>query len=236
MRIAAEAAVAAAKLAPITHAVANSRRMHRIVPEGRFVPYSREMSDQRTVRVTTCRDSAEVAVIRSVLEAHGIRPIIPGEVVSAMGPHLTAFSIPVFVLEDDVAEAEKLIAEIRASTPVGEGDDDELEDAADDDENTLARPEADVAVRVDRRVHMGVTVILALVLTFGTGHMSTAAWKRGIALAALEIIGIRHMVAGNRWGVAIVAAAVLVDLVGSVLRVRARGAPAKLPTATLQRR
>jgi hypothetical protein len=198
------------------------------------VPYSGEMSDQRTVRVATCRDSAEVAVIRSVLEAHGIHPIIPGEVVSSIGPHLTAFAVPVFVHEDDVEEAEVLIAELRASTPNLDEHGELIYREDEDDDTELAR--SDVAVVVDRRVRMGATVLLALVLTFGTGHMSTGAWKRGFALAALELVGIRHAAAGNKLGVAVIAFAVLVDLVGSVLRVRARGAPAKLPTATLARR
>lgn len=195
------------------------------------------MSDQRTVRVATCRDSAEVAVIRSVLEAHGIHPIIPGEVVSSLGAAVVGFSMPVFVDADDAEEAEKLIAELRDATPIvdeDEADDDDDDDDENDGGGSLAR--SDVAVKVDRRLRMGATVLLALVLTFGTGHMSTGAWKRGIALAAVEIVGIRHAAAGSRWGIALVALAVLVDLVGSIVRVRARGAPVELPVATLVRR
>jgi hypothetical protein len=192
------------------------------------VPYSGEMSDQRTVRVATCSGSAEVTVIRSVLEAHGIHPIIPGEVVGSLAPHLTAFSIPIFVDAEDAEEAEKLIAEVRSSEPL----DDEQDE--DDDEDDAAESK-DVALVVDRRVRLGVTVLLSLVITFGTGHMSTGAWKRGLALAAVEIVGARHAAAGSRWGVALVAAAVLFDLVGSVIRVRARSGRAALPRATLKR-
>lgn len=173
-------------------------------------------------------------MIRSVLEAHGIHPIIPGEVVSSLGPHLTGFAVPVFVHEDDAEEAEALIAELRASTPeLDEHGDLVVRKDDDDDETDLSR--SDVAVTVDRRTRTGVTVLLALVLGFGTGHMSTGAWKRGMALAALEIVGIRHVAAGNRWGVALVAIAIVYDLVGSVLRVRARSANAPLPTARLKR-
>ncbi|HUQ05236.1 MAG TPA: DUF2007 domain-containing protein [Kofleriaceae bacterium] len=192
------------------------------------------MSDQRTVRIATCRDSAEVAVLRSVLEAHGIHPIIPGEVVGSMAPHLTAFAIPVFVHVDDVVEAQRLIADIRASSPVKEDDADNADEDGDDVESLAA---SNVAVRIQRRARTGVTVMLALFLGFGTGHMSTGAWKRGIALAAVEIVGIRHLAAGSRWGLALVALAILCDLVGSIMRVRVRahGAPAKLPIATLKR-
>lgn len=192
------------------------------------MPYSGEMSDQRTVRVATCHDPAEATVIRSVLAAHGIDAIIPGEGAPSVGTAAVGFRTHVFVDSEDVEEANALIARIREGGPdAAEDDEDE-----DDDEDDAALARNDVALIVERRKRLGATVLLALVLTFGTGHMSTGAWKRGIALAALEIVGMRYAAAGNRWGVALIAAAVLVDLVGSVVRVRARGAPAKLPTAT----
>jgi hypothetical protein len=189
------------------------------------------MSDQRTVRVATCHDPAEATVIRSVLAAHGIDAIIPGEGAHSVGTAAVGFRTHVFVDAEDVEEATALITEIREGGAEGATDE---EDDDEDDAVGLARN--DVAVTVDRRKRMGATVLLALVITFGTGHMSTGAWKRGIALAAVEIAGLRYAAAGQRWGVALIAAAVLVDLVGSVFRVRAHGAPAKLPTAMVARR
>jgi hypothetical protein len=135
----------------------------------------------------------------------------------------------VFVDSEDAEEAAALIAELRDASPA-EGAEDEDEDG---DEASLGGggAPADVAVVVDRRKRMGATVLLALVITFGTGHLSTGAWRRGVALAAVEIVGMRYATAGNRWGVALIALAVFADLLGAVIRVRQRGAPAKLPTA-----
>lgn len=190
------------------------------------------MSDQRTVRVATCHDPAEATVIRSVLEAHGIDAIIPGEQSASLGTAVVGFRTHVFVDAGDAETASELIAQLRDGG--GQMDSQDEDEGEGDDEASLAT--TDVAVTVDRRVRMGATVLLALVITFGTAHMSTGAWKRGVALAAIELVGILRVAAGDRWGAGLVAAAILADLVGAVLRVHARGAPAKLPTATLRPR
>ncbi len=187
------------------------------------------MSDQRTVRVATCHDPAEATVIRSVLEAHGIDAIIPGEQSASLGTAVVGFRTHVFVDAGDAETATELIAQLRDGG--GQMDSEDEDEDERDDEGALAT--TDVAVTVDRRVRMGATVLLALVITFGTAHMSTGAWKRGVAFAAIELVGILRVAAGDRWGAGLVAAAILADLVGAVLRVHARGAPAKLPTATL---
>lgn len=205
------------------------------------MPYIGEMSDQRTVRVATCHDQAESALIRAVLSAHGIEVIIPGDAVPTMGLGGVAFRTAVFVREDQAEEATALITEMREGTPVEggteDGDDGDAVDGDDDvesvDEHGLATP--DVRVVVQRRARMGVTMLLALVITFGTGHMSTGAWKRGVVLAAVEIIGIQHLAAGHRWGVVLVVLAVVADLFGALLRIRTLGGPAKLPTAVVRR-
>lgn len=193
--------------------------------------YPDEMSDQRTVRVATCHDPAEATVIRSVLEAHGIDAIIPGEQSASLGTAVVGFRTHVFVDSADAEAASELIAGMREG---GAEPDADAEDDRDEDDDALVQ--SDVAVVVDRRVRLGATVLLALVVSFGTAHMSTGAWKRGVALAALELVGILRVAAGNKAGAALVALAVLADLVGAVMRVRARGAPAPLPTATLKRR
>src|SRR5207253_905662 len=89
-----------------------------IVPEGRFVPYIGEMSDQRTVRVATCNDQAESALIRAVLSAHGIEAIIPGDAVPHMGLGGVAFQSVVFVREDQAEDAAALIADMREGRAV----------------------------------------------------------------------------------------------------------------------
>jgi hypothetical protein len=194
------------------------------------------MSDQRTVRVATCHDPAEAMMIRSVLEAHGIDAMIPGEGAPSVATAAVGFRTHVFVDREDAEEAAALINELReGGTHEADGadsaDDDDGEDG--DDEHALAT--SDVAVAVDRRKRLGATVLLALVISFGTAHMSTGAWKRGFALAALEIVGVRHLAAGHRWALALVLGAVLVDLVGAIIRVRKRVAPSNLPTARVRR-
>jgi hypothetical protein len=198
------------------------------------------MSDQRTVRVATCYDQAESALIRAVLSAHGIVAIIPGDGVPHMGLGGVAFHTAVFVREDQADQATALITEMRegrSDEDAGEDDAaddaDNADDADDADEQSLAT--SDVAVVVKRRARMVVTLMLALMLTFGTGHMSTGAWKRGIALGAVEAVGIQHLAAGHRWGIVLVLGAVLVDLVGALARVRKLGAPSTLPTARVRR-
>ena len=141
------------------------------------------MSDQRTVRVATCHDPAEATVIRSVLEAHGIDAIIPGEQSASLGTAVVGFRTHVFVDAGDAETATELIAQLRDGG--GQMDSEDEDEDERDDEGALAT--TDVAVTVDRRVRMGATVLLALVITFGTAHMSTGAWKRGVAFAAIEL-------------------------------------------------
>jgi hypothetical protein len=200
------------------------------------------MSDQRTVRVATCHDPAEAMMIRSVLDAHGIDAMIPGEGAPSVATAAVGFRTHVFVDREDAETAAALIAELREGGAQivheeGEGDEGAGDDAEDGEDGDADRALAtsDVAVAVDRRKRLGATVLLALVISFGTAHMSTGAWKRGFALAAVEIVGIRHLAVGHRWGIALVLGAVLVDLVGAIVRVRKRGAPSNLPTARLRR-
>ncbi len=193
------------------------------------MPYSGEVSDQRTVRVATCHDPAEATVIRAVLSAHGIEAMIPGEGAHSVGTAAVGFVTHVFVDAGDAEDAAALIAGMRDDTPAGDAD------AGADDDDGPWDGTVDVAVVVDRRKRLGAAVLLSLAPTFGTGHMSTGAWKRGIGLAAVEFVGIRHAVAGNKLGLVLVVAAVLVDLIGAVVRVRRRGAPASLPAARLRR-
>jgi hypothetical protein len=78
------------------------------------MPYSGEMSDQRTVRVATCHDPAEATIIRMVLLAHGIEAIIPGEgTASLVGITAAGFRAYVYVAADHAAEALALITDMR---------------------------------------------------------------------------------------------------------------------------
>jgi hypothetical protein len=89
-----------------------------------------------------------------------------------------------------------------------------------------------VRLRVERRRRTGSVLLLGCFLTFGTAHMFTRAWGRGILLACLELAGLRCAWAHRDLGAALVAAAVLGDVIGALWRVRT--APrSTLPTARL---
>jgi hypothetical protein len=137
------------------------------------------------------------------------------------------FITHVFVQAEDAEEAAALIAQMRAAPVVGE---DEGEEDADDG----AAASADLSLTLDRRKKVGGVVLIGVMIQFGTGHISTGAWGRGIALALLEIAGIIVLSEGDRIGIAMVVAAVVCDVVGGVMRARRLGAPSRLPVAQLR--
>jgi hypothetical protein len=128
----------------------------------------------------------------------------------------------------------------------GDDDDDDAEDADDPDSDLrgrrtaspttvslVAAPGESLRIRVDRRRRTAVVLLLACCITFGTAHMFTRAWMRGLLLAAFEAFGLRCVVLGDPIGGVIVATAVLFDLFGALWRVRT--APAtRLPIARLR--
>ncbi len=78
-------------------------------------------------------------------------------------------------------------------------------------------------------------LLLGCCITFGTAHMFTRAWLRGIALGAVELVGILHVASGHRSGTIAIVGAVAADVIGAVWRVWA--APTRaLPEARLYRR
>jgi hypothetical protein len=187
------------------------------------------VTQSKTVQVATCHDPGEATLIRTVLSAHGIAAIIP-EGASSAGVMAVGFRTHVFVDADDAEEATALIAEMRAAPSADEPDeaDDEPDERA-----PAGQPELNVAI--DRRKRVGALVLVAVGLQFGTAHLFSGAWKRGLALAALEIYGIRTLWHGHRWGAAVVVAAVLMDLVGSIVRAYQRASPSsRLPVARLK--
>jgi hypothetical protein len=89
--------------------------------------------------------------------------------------------------------------------------------------------------QLDRRRRTGLALLLGCCITFGTAHMSTGAWSRGIALAALELVGILRIGAGDAVGCLAIAAAVAFDLLGALWRIWSASSTA-LPVARLRDR
>lgn len=172
--------------------------------------------ESRTVSVATCHSPAEAMMIQSVLSAHGIGAVIPGAGAASFTAAATAFSSRVLVDEHDVEEAMALIAELRREPAEGEpGHADHDEGAEDTDERALESAFAADEARALRRRMITSSLCLSLIITLGSGHLLQRAWGRAMLLLGLEVIGLRYLFAGHRFGAALFVAAIVLDAVGS---------------------
>lgn len=198
------------------------------------------------VRVATCHDPAEAALVRSMLSAHGVEVVIAGEHHAGMLGMLggTAIQMDVWVDAEDADQAAALIRELRdgAATPLA---DDELPDedteTSEITEVDEPRPGAslsgapvhtahDTEREIALRRGIGVSLLLACCITFGTAHMYTRAWLRGIALAAVELVSFAQLATNPPLGAALFFGAIATDATGAIIRVR-RAQRAALPAA-----
>ncbi len=202
------------------------------------------MTADRRVRIATCRDNAEAAVIRAVLTGHDIVVHISGEHHAAMvGMGAAAIALDVWVDRDDAEDAAALIAELREGGAAALADDeipaDDTAERADEVSpgGALVRAPVDTLARVGRNKRLVGAALIGLMLQHGTAHLSTRAWKRGIALAAVQILGWRHFAAGNVViASALIAGAVVTDIVGALWEiVRTSAVAADLPPARVSR-
>jgi hypothetical protein len=211
------------------------------------------VSESSRVRIATCRDHAEAAVITSALRSHGIHVFVNGEASATMFSWAAAaIALDVWVDRDEADEALALIRELREGGEAQLADDvqpaddtgapvDELEAAeaaAEAEERALAAGEPDTLTRLGKRKRTALALAVGLFIGHGTAHMSARAWKRGLVLAAVQVLGWRTLFTGNpQAGAAIVVATIAMDLVGALLHI-AQTAPDEppLPTATLRPR
>jgi len=178
--------------------------------------------------------------------AHGIPAVVGAENHAGMLGGLGGgfLSLDIWVDGADHDEAVALLRDLRereggASDDDYDGDDDDdafdgdsdaardAIDAAQDAAGTFgARPEHgpsatdSIQLRTERRRRTGIVLLLGCLLTFGTAHMFTRAWARGITLAGLEILGFMYIGERGDLGGALVAGAILGDLIGALWRVR----------------
>src|SRR5580765_1989056 len=146
--------------------------------------------------------------------ARGIAVVIAAEHhASLLGAIGSGFlSLDIWVAAEDAEDAAALLRDLRES------------DAGD----AAGAPDGDhfdVQAYTERRRRTGLAILLACFVTFGTGHMVTGAWLRGVLLAAIETLGIRLLVHGNRIGSALIVATVAADLIGALWRLRAASPP-----------
>lgn len=199
------------------------------------------------VRIGTCANPADAALIRSVFAARGVGVVIGAEHhASLLGPIGGSFlSLDIWVARDEAEEAAALLRDLREGGPGEDEAGGALDEAAeagaepaspdepgepDDDDGEL---DHERKVRTEQRRRAGLAILLGCFVTFGTAHMATGAWARGLVLAAIEVIGIRYLVLGDHSGTAIILAAVTADLIGAMWRLRRQRT---LPAARVHRR
>lgn len=200
------------------------------------------MTEDRRIRIGQCHDAAEAAVVRAALSAHGIDAFIAGEHRALVaGLAMDVIALDVWVDRDDAEEAAALIRELREGGAAALAED---EIPADDtaprqDEvapgGAVVRSGDDTLTRLGRTRRTVAAVVVGLFLQHGTAHLSTRAWKRGIALGAVQIVGWMHLAAGNLvQGSIMVIGAVATDVVGALVEIARTSRPpasAALPAA-----
>jgi len=194
------------------------------------------------VRIGICTGPSDAAVVRAMLSAHGIESVVGGEhhanLLGGLGGALIALDITVAAEDGD--EAFALLTEFR-NGEVGVGDapeEGDEPDAADDDVDQTDHPEPqpdDSApdLRFDQRKRIGVALLLAACVTFGTAHMFVRAWGMGVLLAAIEIAALGLVINQHRAGGFVILGCVLFDAIGAVWRIRA-AARTNLPVARVR--
>ena len=194
------------------------------------------------VRIGTCSGPADAALVRAAFEAHDIPVLINAEQHASMLGGLGGAFVPLHILvaEEDAEEAAALLRDLREHDHEADRDHDPYHepgpgepDPADFDDADASASASGVEVRVDRRRRTGVVLLLGLCVTFGTAHMYTGAWLRGLCLAGIEAIAFRYVVVGSKLGTPLLLAAIATDVVGALLRVRA--VRSRIPEARVKR-
>lgn len=200
------------------------------------------------VRIGTCSGPADAALVRSLFDAHGVPVVVGAEnhtgVLGGLGGSF--LSLDIWVDEQDSEDAVALLRDLRERDASGDQADYDADHDADYDDvdgeapagvsgtNDDARDASGTSVqlRTDRRRRTAFVLLLGCCVTFGTAHMFLRSWMRGLALAALEIVGIRKLWDGHEIGIAVVVAASLADVIGALWNVWTVSKP-DLPAARL---
>lgn len=191
------------------------------------------------VRIGTCADPTDAALIRSMFAARGIAVVTgAGHHASPLGAIGGSFlSLDIWVAPEDAEEAVELLRDLRggraasedeAAPPEGDGSAAPEEEEEEDDDAL----EHERRIRSEQRSRAGLAILLGCFVTFGTAHMVAGAWARALVLATTEAVGIRYLMVGEKFGTAIILAAVIADLTGALWRLRGQR---NLPVARVHR-
>ncbi len=177
------------------------------------------------VRIGRCANPAEATLLRSFFDAHGIAVVINGEQHAGMlgGLGGSFISLDIQVAAEDGERASELLAEFQRTNEA------EVVEDEDDDE-----PD-DLSFRLERRKRIGIAIMLAVFVSFGTAHLSAGAYKRAFALALLEILAIRELVVHGPWpGAAMLVGGILYDVIGAIHTIQKNFAQ-RIPHATIRK-
>lgn len=201
------------------------------------------------VRIGTAANPADAALIRSVFEAHEIHVAIGAEEHASMLGGLGGAFVPLHVTVDeaDAEEAVALLHDIREgdhATVEGDTGDDPDDDVDGTEDQWKREPpealavtdgEESIEVRIARRRRTMVALLLAFCISFGTAHMFTRAWLRGMILAGVEALGFAYLAVNPALGGCMVGGAIFADAVGSIWRISQGTALPRLPAARVVR-
>ena len=196
------------------------------------------------VRIGTCSGPADAALIRSAFDAHGIPIAINAEMHASVLGGLGGAFVPLHITVDeaDAEEAAALLADLRAQDREVEVDDRAEGEPGEAEEGAPAPVDAaeensgrvdNVPRRVDRRRRTSSVRLLGVFLPFGTAHMSTGAWFRGMVLAGVELFSFKLIYYGVDYGLLVFFGAVATDVIGAMWRVRRQ--TTQLPIARVHR-
>jgi hypothetical protein len=197
------------------------------------------------VRIGTCSGPADAAFVRSAFDAHDIPIVINAEQHASVLGGLGGAFVPLHIYVDDqyAEDAAALLADLRGHgerdpEQAGEDEEDAAEEAG-EQAGGEAEGSTPVDLQVERRRRTAIALLLGCCLTFGTAHMSTGAWLRGMALLGLEVLAFRYMVHGNMdLGTVLLVACVATDVIGAIWRARTmtpQPRKARLPVARTRR-
>lgn len=176
------------------------------------------------VRIGTCHDPADASVVRSMLAAHDIESVVSGEqhanLLGGLGGAL--ISLDIWVAAEDAEQASELLRELREGTH-DDLPDDSADDGDDAGEAVLGASRSSIETTIEKRRHLGVVLLLAFCVTFGTAHMYMRAWAIGFVLAATQLAALAQLRDHQTLGIGVLVACIVVDAVGAILRVRAIG-------------
>ena len=175
-------------------------------------------------RVATASGALEAQALQDYLDAHGILCHVQGLEHNTLLGGMGHFAIELHLLvpESRLPEAAELIEAFRSAEP--DFDEDEYH-WNEDDEGALDAGERSKNRGIFGRLgrNPATATKLAIIPSLGFGHMYAGAWTRGGILAVTELVGLALLGSSTALGIALIALAVGVDLVGSRARIHALG-------------